>query len=81
MSISIFIFFLVIDRVVENTKKYICKAMVTVVDHLGSASSNLNTLIDGGVEASPTELRIESLKQVSVVRQNYQHAISCIIFF
>lgn len=54
---------------VENTKKYICKAMVTVVDHLGSASANLDNLIEGGVDSSPTDLRIDSLKQVSILNK------------
>ncbi|MCL7027077.1 hypothetical protein MKW94_026615 [Papaver nudicaule] len=31
--------------VMDNTKEYICKAIVTVVDHLGSVSANLNRRI------------------------------------
>ncbi|KAL5554973.1 hypothetical protein UlMin_037209 [Ulmus minor] len=31
--------------VVDNTKEYICKAIITVVDHLGCVSDNLNSLI------------------------------------
>ncbi|XXG48010.1 hypothetical protein AAC387_Pa02g2561 [Persea americana] len=58
-------------KVVENTKKYICKAMVTVVDHLGSASANLDNLIEGGVDSSPTDLRIDSLKQRLLTCQMY----------
>lgn len=62
---------------VENTKKYICKAMVTVVDHLGSASANLDNLIEGGVDSSPTDLRIDTLKQVSILNK----LSICIMFF
>ncbi|KAK9102702.1 hypothetical protein Sjap_019956 [Stephania japonica] len=32
-------------KVMENTKEYICRAMVTVVDHLGSVYTNLEYLL------------------------------------
>ncbi|XP_004512986.1 uncharacterized protein [Cicer arietinum] len=49
--------------VMENTKEYICRAMVTVVDHLGNVSSNLEGLISHTNSFSEAEIRIQSLKQ------------------
>lgn len=49
--------------VLENTKEYICNAVITVVDHLGSVSANLDCLIDGRDEISQTELRMDGLQQ------------------
>lgn len=53
--------------VVENTKEYICRALITVVDHLGSVSANLDNCIPNSNAYSEAELQINSLKQVSVV--------------
>ena len=49
---------------VENTKEYICRAVVTVVDHLGCVSNNLDYLLFKNNSSSETELRIDCLKQV-----------------
>ena len=49
----------------ENTKEYICRAVVTVVDHLGSASANLDCRISQTNAFSEAEFRINCLKQVS----------------
>ncbi|KAI5662822.1 hypothetical protein M9H77_22145 [Catharanthus roseus] len=49
--------------VVENTKEYLCRAVVTVVDHLGSVSANLECRISKTNSFSDAELRIDSLKQ------------------
>lgn len=57
--------------VVDNTKEYICKAMVTVVDHLGTVSTNLNCRISNACEFSNTELRINCLKQRLVLCGEY----------
>jgi hypothetical protein len=51
----------------ENTKEYICRAMVTVVDHLGNVSSNLEGLISHTNAFSDAEIRIQCLKQVSAI--------------
>lgn len=51
----------------ENTKEYICRAVVAVVDHLGCVSSNLNQSISKNNEFSEAELRINSLNQVSIM--------------
>ncbi|KAK7364032.1 hypothetical protein VNO80_12363 [Phaseolus coccineus] len=49
--------------VMENTKEYICRAMVTVVDHLGNVSANLEGLISETNAFSEAESRIQCLKQ------------------
>ncbi|KAK8547193.1 hypothetical protein V6N13_097911 [Hibiscus sabdariffa] len=64
--------------VVENTKEYICKAVVTFVDHLGNVSSNLNHSISQTDSFSEAELRINCLQQVetSLMRTIYLQACS-----
>ncbi|KAK1265840.1 putative protein ABIL5 [Acorus gramineus] len=62
--------------VIEDTKHYICKAVVTVVDHLGSISSNLNGLLIGDVKVSQTEMQIDCMKQRILACQNYTHYLS-----
>lgn len=49
---------------VDSTKEYIRRAVVTVVDHLGSVSANLECRLMKTDPVSETELRIDSLKQV-----------------
>ncbi|KAK7314459.1 hypothetical protein VNO77_32983 [Canavalia gladiata] len=49
--------------VMENTKEYICRAVVTVVDHLGNVSANLDGLISQTNAFSEAESRIQCLKQ------------------
>ncbi|KAL2321279.1 hypothetical protein Fmac_030248 [Flemingia macrophylla] len=49
--------------VVENTKEYICRAMVTVVDHVGNVSANLEGLVSQTNEFYGAESRIQCLKQ------------------
>lgn len=53
--------------VMDNTKEYVCRAVVTVVDHLGCVSANLNGLISETNAFSETELRIDCLKQVVII--------------
>lgn len=55
------------SRAVENTREYICRAMVTVVDHLGNISANLDIRLTSFDRFAEAELRIHSLKQVSSV--------------
>ncbi|XP_028806592.1 probable protein ABIL5 isoform X2 [Neltuma alba] len=50
-------------QVVENTKGYLCRAVVTVIDHLGNVSTNLECLVSQTNAFSEAELRINSLKQ------------------
>jgi len=51
----------------ENTKEYICRAIVTVVDHLGNVSATLEGLISQTNAFSEAESRIQCLKQVSIL--------------
>ncbi|KAK4280893.1 hypothetical protein QN277_012452 [Acacia crassicarpa] len=51
------------SQVLENTKEYLCRAVVTVIDHLGNVSANLDCLISQTNAFSDAELRINSLKQ------------------
>ncbi|PSS01892.1 Protein ABIL5 [Actinidia chinensis var. chinensis] len=60
----------------ENTKKYLCRAVVTVVDHLGSVSANLDYQISKNNAVSETEFRINSLNQRLVTRQQYSHKLA-----
>ncbi|CAK9184576.1 unnamed protein product [Ilex paraguariensis] len=53
--------------VLENTKEYLCRAVVTVVDHLGCVSANLDYRLSESNQVSETELRIDCLKQVSTL--------------
>lgn len=50
----------------ENTKEYVCKAVVAVVDHLGSVSANLDHHISEAETdtITQTEVKIDLVKQV-----------------
>ncbi|KAK4344261.1 hypothetical protein RND71_037355 [Anisodus tanguticus] len=62
--------------VVENTKEYLCRAVVTVVDHLGNVSSKLECRISTIDTASETELRIDGLTQRLATCQQYSHKLA-----
>ncbi|XP_059634958.1 probable protein ABIL5 [Cornus florida] len=62
--------------VVENTKEYICRAMVTVVDHLGNVSANLDHGLSKNDVATQTELRMDCLKQRLTTCQQYGHKLA-----
>lgn len=50
---------------VENTKEYVCRAMVSLVDHFGCVSDNLDYLIHKNTTSFwDANLRIDCLKQV-----------------
>ncbi|XP_011655458.1 probable protein ABIL5 isoform X2 [Cucumis sativus] len=51
------------NEVVENTKEYVCRAMVTVVDHLGNVTSNLERCISQTNAFNEVELRLNCLNQ------------------
>ncbi|CAN1177584.1 Probable protein ABIL5 [Linum perenne] len=59
--------------ILESTKEYVCNAVVTVVNHLGSVSSNLNEVDIGFSQA---ELRIDSLEQRFLAYQLYSEKIA-----
>lgn len=53
-----------LSRVVENTRKYVCDAVVRVVDHLGSAAASLESRLLWNPEMAEMEQRIACLNQV-----------------
>ncbi|GMI92740.1 hypothetical protein HRI_002943300 [Hibiscus trionum] len=62
--------------VVETTKEYICKAVVTFVDHLGNVSANLNHSISQTDSFSEAELRINCLQQRLVSCEQFAHKLA-----
>uniref|UniRef100_M0ZHE2 Protein ABIL5 n=1 Tax=Solanum tuberosum TaxID=4113 RepID=M0ZHE2_SOLTU len=62
--------------VLENTKEYLCRAVVTVVDHLGCVSAKLECKISTIDTASETELRIDGLTQRLATCQQYSHKLA-----
>ncbi|XP_009803579.1 uncharacterized protein LOC107805256 isoform X2 [Nicotiana tabacum] len=62
--------------VVENTKEYLCRAVVTVVDHLGCVSAKLECRIAKIDAASETELRIDGLTQRLATCQQYSQELA-----
>ncbi|XP_070033183.1 probable protein ABIL5 isoform X1 [Nicotiana tomentosiformis] len=61
---------------VENTKEYLCRAVVTVVDHLGCVSAKLECRIAKIDTTSETELRIDGLTQRLATCQQYSHKLA-----
>ncbi|XP_057545660.1 protein ABIL1-like isoform X2 [Amaranthus tricolor] len=49
--------------VLHNTKEYLCRSVVTIVDHLGSVSASLDCCIQTSSRAHELETRINCLKQ------------------
>ncbi|GMI81257.1 hypothetical protein HRI_001795000 [Hibiscus trionum] len=64
------------ETVVENTKEYICKAVVTFVDHLGNVSANLNHSISQTDSFSEAELRINCLQQRLLSSEQFAHKVA-----
>nr|XP_043629294.1 probable protein ABIL5 [Erigeron canadensis] len=64
--------------VVENTKEYVCKAVVAVVDHLGSVSANLDYHISKTDTETIciTQVKIDSLKQKLFTCQEYSDKLA-----
>ncbi|KAF3783953.1 ABIL1 protein [Nymphaea thermarum] len=59
-------------KALENAKEYIGKAVVTTIDHLGSVSANLESLLCLSLgEISGVELRIDCLKQRLLTCEQY----------
>uniref|UniRef100_A0A7N0U192 Protein ABIL5 n=1 Tax=Kalanchoe fedtschenkoi TaxID=63787 RepID=A0A7N0U192_KALFE len=59
------------DLVVENTKKYICRAVITVVDHLGSASANFDEIMSRDQTVPEAEPRLDCLSQRLLACQQF----------
>nr|KAJ0189444.1 hypothetical protein LSAT_V11C800426880 [Lactuca sativa] len=62
--------------VVKNTKEYIQSALVTVVDHLGSVSANLDHHLSKTCSINQTEVKINFLNQKLLTCQDYSHKIA-----
>ncbi|XP_042498943.1 probable protein ABIL5 [Macadamia integrifolia] len=62
--------------VMENTKEYICRSVVTVVDHLGTVSTNLEFRLSKNNVVSEVELRIHRLKQRLLACEKYAHKVA-----
>ncbi|KAL1547639.1 ribonuclease P [Salvia divinorum] len=63
-------------QILETTKEYVARAVVVVVDHLGTISANLECCISKNNSVSETELKIERLKQRIGSCQIYSYRIS-----
>lgn len=59
--------------VLDNTREYLCQAVVTVVDHLGSVSANLDCCIQKSDRVTEAERRINCLKQKLDSCDQYNH--------
>ncbi|KAI3701456.1 hypothetical protein L6452_26548 [Arctium lappa] len=62
--------------VVGNTKEYVCRAVVSMVDHLGSVSANLDHHISETDTILQTEVRIDFLKQKLFTCQEYSDKLA-----
>nr|GMC65323.1 probable protein ABIL5 [Ipomoea batatas] len=67
--------------VVEHTREYICRAVVTVIDHLGCVSANLECCLAKTNNISETELRIDCLKQRLGTSQYYAQKLAVTRFY
>ncbi|CAJ1936979.1 unnamed protein product [Sphenostylis stenocarpa] len=64
------------NDVLHDTKEYICRTMVTVVDHLGNVSSNLDSLISQTNAFSEAQLRIQCLQQRLLSCEQYARKLA-----
>ncbi|KAL0409246.1 UNVERIFIED_CONTAM: protein ABIL3 [Sesamum radiatum] len=56
--------------VIESSKDYVAKALVSTVDHLGSAADKLNRFLDEKAnEFSATKIRFSCVEQVAIINQ------------
>ncbi|PIA64940.1 hypothetical protein AQUCO_00100422v1 [Aquilegia coerulea] len=62
--------------VMENTKEYICRALVTVVDHLGSVSANLEGQLLGKQQVFDSEHKMVCLQQRLLTCQEYAQKLT-----
>ncbi|KAK9055052.1 hypothetical protein SSX86_026132 [Deinandra increscens subsp. villosa] len=62
--------------VLKNTKEYIHSALVTVVDHLGSVSANLDHHLSTTGSIFETGVKINILNQKLLTCQDYSHKIA-----
>ncbi|WVZ68750.1 hypothetical protein U9M48_017650 [Paspalum notatum var. saurae] len=57
--------------ILEGTKSYICDAVVTVIDHLGTVSSKLEHKMQEKTDVAQTERKINFLKQRLLTCEQY----------
>ncbi|KAM0896050.1 hypothetical protein ACQ4PT_023429 [Festuca glaucescens] len=57
--------------ILDSTKSYICDAVVTVIDHLGTVSSKLEQQLEDKTEITQTERKISFLKQRLLTCEQY----------
>ncbi|GAB2219748.1 hypothetical protein Droror1_Dr00007385 [Drosera rotundifolia] len=62
--------------VMDNTKEYICRAVVTIVDHLGSVSCILDRPIKESNNVSGIELRVTILEQKLRSHEHYNQNLA-----
>ncbi|XP_024965721.1 probable protein ABIL5 [Cynara cardunculus var. scolymus] len=62
--------------VVKNTKEYVRNALVTMVDHLGSVSANLDQHLSKAGSIYQTQVKINFLNQKLLTCQDYSHKIA-----
>lgn len=62
--------------VMESTKEYICRAVITFIDHLGTVSSNLDSFICKNNTVPEAEIRIDCLKQRLSSCEEYSHKLA-----
>ncbi|KAH6755122.1 hypothetical protein C2S53_017886 [Perilla frutescens var. hirtella] len=63
-------------HILETTKEYVSRAVVVVVDHLGTMTANLECCISKSNSIPETEHKIDSIKQRIGKCQNYSYKIS-----
>ncbi|XP_062222108.1 probable protein ABIL5 isoform X2 [Phragmites australis] len=57
--------------ILEGTKSYVCGAIVAVIDHLGTVSSKLEHKLQEKTDITPTERKINFLKQRLLTCEHY----------
>ncbi|KAH6778992.1 hypothetical protein C2S52_010229 [Perilla frutescens var. hirtella] len=63
-------------HILETTKEYVSRAVVVVVDHLGTMTANLECCISKSNSIPETEHKIDSIKQRIGTCQNHSYKIS-----
>ncbi|XP_039116036.1 uncharacterized protein LOC120251547 [Dioscorea cayenensis subsp. rotundata] len=67
-------------KLLEHTQSYLCQAVVTVIDHIGTVSFNLEQTLYDTIEVSETELRIDSLNHRLFSCQQFAVSLSLTSF-
>ncbi|KAM0835023.1 hypothetical protein ACQ4PT_063209 [Festuca glaucescens] len=62
--------------ILDSTKSYICDAVVTVIDHLGTVSSKLEQQLEDKTEVTQTEQKISFLKQRLLTCEQYANSLN-----